>query len=89
MATPSHLPSRTYKDAAEDRLASAASKQRNALNHFQLFLDDYLPQIFAETMAPEDIPYEGLSPSRSSKDTNEFWSQMMGCFVDYLGSVHG
>ena len=78
------------KDVAEERLASATSKQRNALNHFQHFLDDYLPQIGEDVVEAEDIPYKGLSLPRraSSKDTNEFWSKMMGCFVDYLCSAN-
>ena len=74
------------KDAAEDRLASATSKQRNTLNHFQRFLDDCPPQIGEDIMEVEDIPHKGIGLPRraSSKDTNEFWSKMMGCFVSCL-----
>ena len=78
-----------YKDVAEDRLASATSKQRNALNHFQRFLDDYLPDIGEDVVEAEDIPHKGLGlPRRATpEDSSEFWSKMMGCFVDYLSSA--
>lgn len=78
-----------YKDVADERLASASSKQRNALNHFQRFLDDYLPQIGETVVDVECIPWKGLGlPRRATdNDTFKFWSAMMGCFVDYLASA--
>ena len=51
-----------YKDAAEERLASASSKQRNALNHFQCFPNDYLPQIGEDVVEAEGIPWVRFTP---------------------------
>ena len=68
-------PPLVYADACDELNASAANKERLALNHFNFFLQTYCPQIGIDVAVADDIPYRGLpkKSNRSSKLVFEFW----------------
>ena len=81
-------PPLVYADARDELNASAANKERLALNHFNFFLQTYCPQIGIDVAVADDIPCRGLpkKSSRSSKLVFEFWDLMIGAFITYMGN---
>ena len=81
-------PPLVYADARDELNASAANKERLALNHFNFFLQTYCPQIGIDVAVADDIPYRGLpkKSNRSNKAVLEFWDLMIGAFITYMGN---
>ena len=77
-----------YADARDDLNASAANKERLALNHFNNFLKDYLDHIGINVVEAAAVPYhDGIIPRKSSnKAVLEFWDLMIGAFITYMGN---
>jgi hypothetical protein len=75
-----------YKDARDGLLTSAADKRRKALNHFDYFLQGYCAQNgIIKTMKGADIPYHGIPGNSTEKSIAEFWDDLIGRFVRYMG----
>ena len=75
-----------YADARDDLNASAANKERLALNHFNYFLKDYLGHIGLNVVEAAVIPYHGIPRKSSNKAILEFWDLMIGAFITYMGN---
>jgi hypothetical protein len=75
-----------YADARDDLNASAANKERLALNHFNHFIKTYCVQIGIDVVAAEAIPYKGTPRKSSNKAILEFWDLMIGAFITYMGN---
>jgi hypothetical protein len=74
-----------YSNAQDGMLASAAAAQSQALKHFDCFLEVYCVQIRIKTVKAVDIPYRGIPRKSTDKAVSEFWDNLMGAFVTYLG----
>jgi hypothetical protein len=74
-----------YPNARDGLLTSAAEARGKALKHFDCFLEGYCVQIGIEKVKGEDIPYRGLPRKATNKAVSEFWDNLMGAFVTYLG----
>lgn len=75
-----------YHHAQDGMLTSAIQKQRNAIKHFDYFLEGYCRQINIRRVSAEQIPYNGIPHKSDRKDVSKFWDSMMGAFVTYIGS---
>ena len=77
-----------FEDARDDLNASAANKEKLALNHFNYFLKTYCLQNGVAVVEASSIPYGGLGTGRkpSKKVIFEFWDLMFGAFVTYIGN---
>jgi len=75
-----------YPDARDDLNASAANKERLALNHFNYFLKTYCVQIGINVVEAVAIPYHGIPRKSSNKAVFEFWDLMIGAFITYMGN---
>ena len=75
-----------YADARDDLNASAANKERQALNHFNHFIKTYCVQIGINVVVADAIPYRGIPRKPSDKAVFEFWDLMVGAFVTYMGN---
>jgi hypothetical protein len=66
MSSPASSPSPPFcGDARDDLNASAANKEKLALNHFNYFLKTYSVQISVAAVEASSIPYEGLGIGQS------------------------
>lgn len=74
-----------YVDARDGLLGSSADARRKALKHLDYFLEGYCVQIGVDVVKGEDLPYRGLPRKTSNKAVFEFWGNLMGAFVTYLG----
>jgi hypothetical protein len=74
-----------YPDARDSLLTSAADARCKALKHFDYFLEGYCVQIGIKTVKGGDIPYHGVPHKLTDKAVSEFWDNLMGAFVTYLG----
>ena len=88
MSSPSPSPTMDvyYGDARDDLNASAANKERLALNHFDYFLKGHCVQIGIDIVEADSIPYRGIPRKSSNKLLFEFWDLMIGAFVTYRGN---
>ena len=74
-----------YADARDGLLTSAADARRKALKHLDCFLEGYCVQIGIKVVKSKDIPYRGIPRKSTNKAVFEFWDNLMGAFVTYLG----
>jgi hypothetical protein len=74
-----------YPDARDGLLTSAADTKRKAFLHFDLFLQGYCKQIGIDVVRGEDIPYHGIPRKPTEKLISEFWGDLFGAFITYLG----
>jgi len=86
MTTPIAAKTVFYADVRDDLNASAASKEKQALNHFNHFLKDYCGQIGIDVVEAASIPYRGIPRKPSNKAVLEFWDLMIGAFITYMGN---
>jgi hypothetical protein len=75
-----------YANARDDLNASAANKERQALNHFNHFIKTYCVQSGIDVVVANAIPYQGIPRKSSDKAVLEFWDLMIGAFVTYMGN---
>ena len=81
-------PPLVHADAHDELNASAANKERPALNHFNFFLQTHCPQIGIDVAVADDIPCRGppKKSNRSSELVFEFWDLMIGAFITHMGN---
>jgi len=73
-------------DSQDDLNASAANKERLALNHFDCFLKGHCVQIGIDIVEADSIPCCRIPRKSSNKLLFEFWDLMIGAFVTYMGN---
>jgi hypothetical protein len=74
-----------YPDARDGLLTSAADTRRKALKHLDYILEGYCVQIGIKAVKGDDIPYHGIPSKSTDKAISEFWDNLIGAFVTYLG----